>query len=199
MSTPDWKRTASLGTAEAAAMREADERRRLARDPSPRRMAPVDEAQTTLILDLRERLARLEGAALGYRNLLQAGGGGGAGSHPFKILKVDAKHVSVVYGSVNGRAASNSGPGSSLTIGAQAQVWVKITWNTSTNAVTSAIVESGASVPANTDSVSYYGLGTVYFSGGAVVDPPGQGVTHSLSAERFKCGSNAAQFYYAGV
>lgn len=199
MSTPDWKRTASLGTAAAAAMREADERRRLASDPSPRRLAPVDEAQTTLIMDLRERLARLEGAALGYRNLLQAGGGGGLVNHPFKILKVDDTHVRVVYGSVNGKAATNSGSGSSLTISAQAEVWVKVTWNTSTNAVTAAAVESGAAVPNNTESVSYYGLGTVYFKNGAVLEDIGQGVTHSLSAERFRCGSAAAQYYYAGV
>ena len=169
MSTPDWKRTASLGTAAAAAMRDADERR------------------------------RLEGAALGYRNLLQAGGGGGGGSHPFKILKVDATHVRVVYGSVNGKAATNSGSGSSLTISAKAEVWVRITWNTSSNAVTAAAVESGAAVPNNTESSSYYGLGTVYFENGAVLEDIGQGVTHSLSAERFKCGSAAAQYYYAGV
>ena len=199
MSTPDWKRTASLGTAAAAAMRDADERRRLARDPSPRRMAPVDAAQTAALLALDARLARLEGAALGYRNLLQAGGGGGGGSHPFKILKVDATHVRVVYGSVNGKAATNSGSGSSLTISAKAEVWVRITWNTSSNAVTAAAVESGAAVPNNADSVSYYGLGTVYFENGAVLEDIGQGVTHSLSAERFKCGSAAAQYYYAGV
>lgn len=200
MSTPDWKRTASLGTAAAAAMRDADERRRSRREPDP--LAPrtvEDAAQTAALLALDARLARLEGAALGYRNLLQAGGGGGGGSHPFKILKVDATHVRVVYGSVNGKAATNSGSGSSLTISAKAEVWVRITWNTSSNAVTAAAVESGAAVPNNADSVSYYGLGTVYFENGAVLEDIGQGVTHSLSAERFKCGSAAAQYYYAGV
>lgn len=217
MSTKDWKKTlslggvsaslganASLGTAEAAAMREQLARRKAAREaeehPAPRPAGAYDELQTAALLSLDARLRQLEASASGMDLLLQdSGGGGGLVNHPFKILKVDATHVRVLYGSVNGKAATNSGSGSSLTISAQAEVWVKVTWNTSTNAVTAAAVESGAAVPNNTESVSYYGLGTVYVESGAVLEDIGQGVTHSLSAERFRCGSAAAQYYYAGV
>lgn len=117
MSTPDWKRTASLGTAAAAAMRDALARHRSRREPDP--LAPrtvEDAAQTAALLALDARLARLEGAALGYRNLLQAGGGGGA--HPFKVIDAsdaNGPKVRVMPGSFNGwestvGGADNSSP-----------------------------------------------------------------------------------------
>ena len=100
MSTPGWKHTASLGgvnagmgTAEAAAMRDAAARRMAAREQERSPKPTLDALQTDALLSLDARLARLEGASLGYRNLLQAGGGGAAERTP--LMTVDASEESV--------------------------------------------------------------------------------------------------------
>ena len=101
--------------------------------------------------------------------------GGSSASHPFQLIdasdrdsggSITSVNIRVVYGTVAGAAPSGMSPGdepifvlSGLGNG-PGYVWLGITRDTSTSAITSRFLDSGAAVPANTTTNGYREVGS---------------------------------------
>lgn len=132
-----------------------------------------------------------------------------APDHPFKIVQAGALSVSIVYGSVNGVGATtgddaNDGtitptPTLTLTSGLN-NIYVEAVWDGAAEpmAFLSCAVRVG-DTPAPSDDSCAFGIGSAFVDAESGAVTINQGVTHSLIAERYKCGTSAPNYYWGGV
>lgn len=87
-------------------------------------------------------------------------------THPFKLVDAsnpsDGVRVQVVYGTVNDMDPTGMSAGTPYYIGVSGSgvVWLKATFDPDTNEVTDVELDSGASIPANTDTEAHRQVGT---------------------------------------
>jgi hypothetical protein len=110
---------------------------------------------------------------------------------PFKLKLVSGTTYSVCPGTVNNKTPSNMG--STFSISGTTKLWLRCTHSPSTDFPDSIIIQTGSTLPADTDTYAYVLVGEA--SGGGVA----QYITGSLWGDRIKLGSSVAKYYFARI
>ena len=110
---------------------------------------------------------------------------------PFKLKLVSGTTYSVCPGTVNNKTPSNMG--STFSISGTTKLWLRCTHSPSTDFPDSIIIQTGSTLPADTDTYAYVLVGEASGSGVA------QYITGSLWGDRIKLGSSVAKYYFARI
>ncbi len=209
--------SAGLGTEAARGMRERAEARKLARQQheAAEKAATPEGELLAKIRELQYRCLKLEARNPAEQlqrsfRLAVAGGAGGLGDHPFKVIRADATHLRYIFGIVGNVVPTVDGtpmdgfvgtyPGTPpvLDVTAGGVSYLETVWGGASEPYTlqSAAVKVGAGVPDDDLTHGYQLLATHTMVNGAL-DSIAQGVTHSLAVERVACGGGAS--YYWGA
>lgn len=128
-------------------------------------------------------------------------GSGGSASHPFKV-RLSGLKFKVVPGTVNSKmpkldgTALDAATAPEKTISASGHVYLKCKHTAGVAFPDTVTVEYDASVPADDDTYGYVDLATIVVASGSATKTA-QSVMTSLGADRLKCGSSTAGYFFA--
>ena len=125
--------------------------------------------------------------------------------HPFFVTLFKdegANKIKVESGTVNAKMPTLDGtaldakPAPSKTISATGYVYLKCQYSASGSFPYTVTVEYGSTIPADADEFGYVSIATVNITSG-VATKTAQSIRTSLSAERLKCGTNTAEYFFS--